>query len=39
MEIVFIVDDNLIGARPFIRSVLPEIAAWQKRNGFPFIFA
>ncbi len=39
MEIVFIVDDNLIGSRQFIRSVLPEIAAWQKRNGFPFIFA
>jgi radical SAM superfamily enzyme YgiQ (UPF0313 family) len=39
MEIVFIVDDNLIGNRQFIRSALPEIIAWQKRNGFPFIFA
>jgi len=39
METVFIVDDNLIGNRQFIRSVLPEIAAWQKRHGFPFVFA
>ena len=39
MEMVFIVDDNLIGNRKFIRTVLPEIAAWQKRRRFPFFFA
>jgi radical SAM superfamily enzyme YgiQ (UPF0313 family) len=39
MEIVFIVDDNLIGNRAFIRAALPEIIAWQQRNGYPFIFA
>ncbi|HSL23764.1 MAG TPA: B12-binding domain-containing radical SAM protein [Vicinamibacterales bacterium] len=38
MQIVFIVDDNLIGNRRFARAVLPEIADWQKRNGYPFIF-
>ncbi len=38
VEMVFIVDDNLIGNKKFIKSVLPHITAWQRRNGFPFIF-
>src|SRR3954453_19447559 len=35
MRIVFIVDDNLIGNRAAIKSVLREVAAWQEANGFP----
>jgi radical SAM superfamily enzyme YgiQ (UPF0313 family) len=38
MEIVFIVDDNLIGNRHAIVSVLKEVVAWQKRNGYPMAF-
>ena len=38
IQLVFIVDDNLIGNRKFIKAILPEIAAWQKRHGFPFLF-
>jgi radical SAM superfamily enzyme YgiQ (UPF0313 family) len=33
---VFIVDDNFIGNKKNVRQLLPEIAAWQKRNGYPF---
>jgi radical SAM superfamily enzyme YgiQ (UPF0313 family) len=33
---VFIVDDNFIGNKKNVRRLLPELAAWQKRNGFPF---
>ena len=34
-----VVDDNLIGNRKLIKAVLPEIAAWQRRRGFPLLFA
>ncbi|HEX7295764.1 MAG TPA: B12-binding domain-containing radical SAM protein, partial [Pyrinomonadaceae bacterium] len=34
--LVFIVDDNFIGNKKNVRQLLPEIAAWQKRNGYPF---
>ena len=33
---VFIVDDNFIGNKKNVRLLLPELAAWQKRNGYPF---
>jgi radical SAM superfamily enzyme YgiQ (UPF0313 family) len=33
---VFIVDDNFIGNKKNVRQLLPAIAEWQKRNGYPF---
>jgi radical SAM superfamily enzyme YgiQ (UPF0313 family) len=33
---VFIVDDNFIGNKKNVRKLLPELAEWQKRNGYPF---
>src|ERR1051325_3640408 len=33
---VFIVDDNFIGHKKNVRLLLPELAKWQKRNGYPF---
>lgn len=38
MEIAFIVDDNLIGNKQAIKPVLREVAKWQKKHGYPFIF-
>lgn len=34
---VFIVDDNFIGNKKNVRQLLPELAEWQKRNGYPFL--
>jgi len=33
---VFIVDDNFIGNKKNVRQLLPALAEWQKRNGYPF---
>jgi radical SAM superfamily enzyme YgiQ (UPF0313 family) len=33
---VFIVDDNFIGNKKNVRQLLPELAEWQKRHGYPF---
>src|SRR6266853_1562011 len=33
---VFIVDENFIGNKKNVRQLLPELAAWQERNGYPF---
>jgi len=33
---VFIVDDNFIGNKKNVRKLLPDIARWQKENGYPF---
>ena len=33
---VFIVDDNFIGNKKNVRQLLPELARWQKENGYPF---
>ncbi len=33
---VFIVDDNFIGNKKNVRRLLPELADWQTRNGYPF---
>ena len=38
VEMVFIVDDNLIGNKKAIKPVLREVADWQEANGYPFIF-
>ena len=34
INIVFVVDDNLIGNKRAIKEVLRDIAAWQKRRGY-----
>lgn len=33
---VFIVDDNFIGNKRNVKRLLPELVAWQERNGQPF---
>lgn len=33
---VFIVDDNFIGNKKNVRQLLPDLARWQKANGYPF---
>lgn len=33
---VFIVDDNFIGNKKNVRRLLPDVADWQKRHGYPF---
>jgi len=38
MDIAFIVDDNLIGNKQKIKPLLAEVAAWQRANGYPFLF-
>jgi radical SAM superfamily enzyme YgiQ (UPF0313 family) len=38
MEIVFIVDDNLIGNKKAVKPLLEALGAWQRANGFPFMF-
>ena len=37
-EMVFIVDDNLIGNKKAIKEALRSVIAWQRNNGYPFIF-
>jgi radical SAM superfamily enzyme YgiQ (UPF0313 family) len=38
MEIVFVVDDNLIGNKPAIKALLRELGRWQRSNGYPLMF-
>ncbi len=38
MDIAFIVDDNLIGNKKAIKPLLAAVAAWQRSNGYPFLF-
>jgi radical SAM superfamily enzyme YgiQ (UPF0313 family) len=38
MEIVFIVDDNLIGNKKAIKEVLRNVKVWQQAHGYPFAF-
>ena len=33
---MFIVDDNFIGNKKNVRLLMPDMIAWQKKNGFPF---
>lgn len=35
---VFFVDDNFIGNKRKVKQMLPEIAEWQKKKGYPFTF-
>src|SRR5437763_9823892 len=35
MEIVFIVDDNLIGNKKAVRPLLEAVRDWQEAHGFP----
>ncbi len=38
MDIVFVVDDNLIGNKKAIKPILQDVADWQVRNGYPLTF-
>ena len=38
LRIAFIVDDNLIGNKVQIKTVLKEVAQWQRSKGFPLTF-
>src|SRR2546430_172611 len=38
VDIVFIVDDNLIGNKKAIKVLLREVAAWQESQGYPMTF-
>ncbi|MGC1301266.1 MAG: B12-binding domain-containing radical SAM protein [Caulobacteraceae bacterium] len=38
-EAIYFVDDNFIGNRRAVRELLPALADWQKRNGYPYRFA
>jgi radical SAM superfamily enzyme YgiQ (UPF0313 family) len=38
MEIVFVVDDNLIGNKAAIKTLLRDLVEWQRRNGYPLMF-
>ena len=38
MEIVFVVDDNLIGNKTAIKTLLGDLALWQRQNGYPLMF-
>lgn len=33
------VDDNLVGNKKALKAFLPDLIAWQKRNGYPFEFS
>ena len=36
---VYFVDDNFIGNRKAVKSLMPALIEWQKRNGYPIRFA
>ena len=38
LETVFIVDDNLIGNKKEIKTVLRAVQEWQRSNGYPLMF-
>ena len=33
---VFVVDDNFIGNKKNVRQLMPALAEWQRKNGYPF---
>src|SRR5438093_9679935 len=35
---IFIVDDNFIGNKREVKKLLPEIDAWNKAHGYPFVY-
>jgi radical SAM superfamily enzyme YgiQ (UPF0313 family) len=38
LRIAFIVDDNLIGNKAHIKTVLHDVAKWQAAKGYPLVF-
>jgi radical SAM superfamily enzyme YgiQ (UPF0313 family) len=38
LDLVFIVDDNLIGNKRAIKPLLGDVAAWQRARGYPLSF-
>jgi len=38
LDIVFIVDDNLIGNKKAVKALLRELVLWQRRRGYPLVF-
>ena len=38
LELVFIVDDNIIGNKKGIKEILHSVIDWQKRHGYPLMF-
>lgn len=38
MDTAFIVDDNLIGNKQAIKSLLRDVISWQKENAYPLTF-
>src|SRR5229473_2248483 len=38
LDDVFIVDDNFIGNKKNVKRLLPELAEWSERHGYPFAF-
>lgn len=38
MEMIFVVDDNLIGNKRAIKELLRELADWQRKSGYPVMF-
>ena len=36
---IYFVDDNFVGNRKAARELLEHLVAWQKRNGYPVLFA
>jgi len=35
---VFIVDDNFIGNKKYVKRMLPDLAEWSRQHGYPFGF-
>lgn len=38
LDLVFIVDDNLIGNKKAVKEVLKDVADWQRDHGYPLSF-
>ena len=38
LDLVFIVDDNLIGNKRAVKDLLRDVAAWQRTRGYPLSF-
>ncbi|PWT95695.1 MAG: B12-binding domain-containing radical SAM protein [Blastocatellia bacterium] len=36
--LLFIVDDNFIGNKKNVRQLMPHLAEWQRKHGYPFSF-
>ena len=38
VDVVFVVDDNLIGNKRAVKGLLRDLVAWQEANGYPIVF-